>query len=98
MLGLLRVHLGLDHVALRPAQVLKAHAGIALQPFQVGAMPPLRLAVILLEFFAARALIFLSRLLTRRSRERMTSMVLFTRSITRLRSKLVKPRLRMMSD
>jgi hypothetical protein len=37
-------------------QLLKTHAGIALQPFQVGAMPPLRLAVIFLEFFAARAL------------------------------------------
>ena len=35
---------------------LEAHAGIAFQPFQVGAMLSLRLAVIFLEFFAARAL------------------------------------------
>ena len=56
MLGLLRVHLGVDYVALRPLQVLKAHASIALQPFQVGAMPPLFLTVIFSELFAARAL------------------------------------------
>ena len=56
MLGLLPVHLGLDHFALGTVQLLKGHSGIALQPFQVGAMPPLGLAAILLEFFAARAL------------------------------------------
>ena len=56
MLGLLPVHLTLDHFALGAVQLLKGHSGIALQPFQVGAMPPLGLAVIFLEFFAARAL------------------------------------------
>ena len=55
MLGLLPVHLTLDHFALGAVQFRKAHSGIALQPFQVGAMQPLGLAVIFLEFFAARA-------------------------------------------
>ena len=35
---------------------LEAHVGIAFQPFQVGAMLSLCLAVVLLEFFAVRAL------------------------------------------
>ena len=56
MLGLLPVHLGLDHFALGAVQLLKAHSGIAFQPFQVGALPPLRLTVISLAFFTARAL------------------------------------------
>jgi hypothetical protein len=56
MLGLLPVHLTLDHFALGAVQLLKGHSGIALQPFQIFAMPPLGLAVIFLEFFAARAL------------------------------------------
>src|SRR5713226_7272082 len=56
ILGLLRVHLALDDFALRVPQLLEAHAGIALQPFQIGTMPSLRPAVIFLEFFALRAL------------------------------------------
>jgi len=40
MLGLLLVHLTLDHFALGAVQLLIGYSGIALQPFQVGAMPP----------------------------------------------------------
>jgi hypothetical protein len=54
--GLLRVHLALDDFALRAPQLLQAHAGVAFQPFQVGAMLSLRFTVIFLEFFAVGAL------------------------------------------
>ena len=56
VLSLLRLYLALDDFALRAVQLLEAHAGIAFQLFQVGAMPSLCLAVIFFEFFAVRAL------------------------------------------
>src|SRR5208283_4140376 len=59
--GLLRVHLALNDFALRALQPLEAHAGSAFQPFQVAAMKPLRLAVVFLQLFTARARNLLSQ-------------------------------------
>jgi hypothetical protein len=56
MLGLLPVHLTLDDFALRAVQLLEPRSGIAFQPFQISAILPLCLAVIFLQFLAARAL------------------------------------------
>jgi hypothetical protein len=62
VLGLLHVHLALDDFALRAVQLLEPHAGIAFQPFQIGALLPLCLAVIFLQFCVARALDLLFQL------------------------------------
>jgi len=67
-------------------------------PFQVGAILPLHLAGIFFESSLRVFSIFFSKLLTWRSSEHMVSMVVFIRLIRRLRSKLLKPRLRMISE
>ena len=53
-LGLLRIHVALDHSALRALQIRERHSGLVLQPFDFHAMLPLSGTIVLLELLAAR--------------------------------------------
>ena len=53
-LGLLRIHVTLDHSALRALQIRERHSGLVLQPFYFEAMLPLRGTVAFLELVATR--------------------------------------------
>src|SRR6185437_11802960 len=58
-LGVLGVHIALDHFALRALQFRDRYAGFDLQFFKVGAAVLLLAAIFLLQFFALRLLVLL---------------------------------------